>query len=190
MFAKTVDTSRSCQDRIASVTLTIVAELVRRAVIRVLLPAIGAKPIKVRMAVITIAILVSLRAALLARISGIIAIIAHTVDAATVGQIGAAYAALGSILILAAEAEALKAVIPISLSACSAHAYGAIAFTPAGLTNTADQWIRISVGNAANIAGGEIALILVVIRLSAATFAVSTLYLARGYASAAKRADD
>jgi hypothetical protein len=145
------------------------------------------------MAVITIAILVYIRAVApltLARIGRIIAGIAQAVYATLVGQVRTASTALRTIFILAAKAEALKAVIPISLSACSAHAYGAIAFTPAGLTNTADQWIRISVGNAANIAGGEIALILVVIRLSAATFAVSTLYLARGYASAAKRADD
>jgi hypothetical protein len=140
------------------------------------------------MAVITIAILVDAGAAPLARIGSIIAIIAHTVDAAPVGQIRAAHAAFRAILILTAKAKPLEAIpIPVGFSAGIAQSGKT---GPAGFTDAAYQRIAVSISNAAVIASGKISLILVVIGLRVAAGAVAALGFTAGNRSAAQVAID
>ena len=143
---------------------------------------------KAGMAVITVAVIIlvgKICAARFARIGGFIAIIAHTVDAAPVSKICTAYAALGAILILAAVAQGFKAVpIPVGSAAGLAQASKSI---PAALARATHQRVRISVGQAAIIALGKIALILVIIRLMAAALAIPTPNILRSKISAAQR---
>ena len=169
-------------------TLAIIADPVSREMNRLLASADDAGSSKAGMAVITVAVIIlvgQICAARFARIGSIIAIIAHTVDAAPVGKICTAHAALRSIFILAAVAQGFKAVpIPVGSAAGLAQARKAV---PAALARSTDQRVRVSVGNAAIIALGKIALILVIIRLMAAVLAISTPNILRSKISAAQR---
>ena len=171
-----------------ALTLATVAKAAFGTMIRLHTAATTADKFKIRMAVVTVAVVILIAnvcAACFARIGSIIAGVAHAVFAALVGKICAAYAALGAILILAAIAQELKAIpIPVGSATGLAQANKSI---PAALARATDQWVRISVSHAAIIALGKIALIFVIIHLMAAALAIPTPNVLRSKISAAQR---
>ena len=175
-----------CKDRAAFTAFTERADSVIRPMIWHVLSAVAATMAKAGVAVIAVAVIIlvsKICATLFTRIGGIIASVTQTVYATLIGQVVTTHAAFGTIFVLTAVAEGLKAFpIPVGSAAGLAQARKAI---PAALARSSDQRIRISVGNTTIIAGGKIALIFMVIRLNVAAGAVTSLGFTTGNRSAA-----